>query len=97
MVIGTGLFYYKVMRVIVWLAVIVILGALSIQLYHLYKNNGSLEAKLNEAERETAALAHEAQLLKSDIGYFSESENLAKELKSKFDYKKPGEKLIKIQ
>lgn len=85
------------MRVILWLAVIVILGALSIQLYHLYRNNGALEAKLDETKTETAALADEAERLKADIGYFSDPENLAKELKSKFDYKKPGERLIKIQ
>ena len=85
------------MRVILWLAVIVILGALSIQLYHLYKNNGTLEAKLNEIKTETEVLADEAERLKADISYFSDPENLAKELKSKFDYKKPGERLIKIQ
>jgi len=80
-----------------WLAVIITLGALSIQLYHSYKNNGVFEAKLNDIKAESEALKDEAERLKADISYFSEPENLAKELKSKFDYKKPGEKLIKIQ
>lgn len=85
------------MKVIAWLVIIVILGALSIQLYHLYRNNAALETKLNDANLKSETLANEAEQLKADISYFSDPENLAKELKAKFDYKKPGEKLIKIQ
>jgi len=33
-------------------------------------------------------------VLLGDIEYFSNPKNLAKELKSKFNYKNPGEKLI---
>lgn len=82
---------------VLWLTVIVILGVVSIQLYHLYKNNAALEAKFNDTKAKSETLKDEAGRLKADIGYFSEPENLAKELKSKFDYKKPGERLIKIQ
>ena len=85
------------MRIIVWAAVAVILGVLSLQLYRLYKNNGVLEAELNKSLDEVQALTNESERLKADISYFSEPENLAKELKAKFDYKKPGEKLIKVQ
>ena len=85
------------MKVIAWLVIIVILGALSIQFYNLYKSNNTLDAKLKETESEVRTLTGEAEQLKADISYFSDPENLAKELKAKFDYKKPGEKLIKIQ
>ena len=85
------------MKFIVWVGVAVILGLLSTQLYRLYKNNGILEAELNKSQEEVQVMTNEAERLKADISYFSEPDNLAKELKAKFDYKKPGEKLIKVQ
>ncbi|NCO15467.1 hypothetical protein GW816_00990 [Candidatus Wolfebacteria bacterium] len=42
------------------------------------------------------ALLKENADLQSDIEYFSHPENLEKELKSRFNYKKPGEKMMII-
>lgn len=74
-----------------------ILGVLSLQLYRIYFSNKSAETALSEVNINLEKLKKENAGLLNDIGYYSEPENLAKELKSKFDYKKPGEKLIKIQ
>ena len=87
----------SLMRIIVWMAAIILLGFLSAQLYRIYVNNDQLAKKLEAVNMEVKKLEKEGEELQTDIGYYAEPENLAKELKSKFDYKKPGEKLIKIQ
>ncbi|MDO8466530.1 MAG: hypothetical protein Q7S83_00075 [bacterium] len=85
------------MKIGVFLASILIAVFLSIQLFNFYKGNSILSLKLEEAVAESDRLGRESMQLKADLEYFSEPENLAKELRAKFDYKKPGEKLIKIQ
>lgn len=85
------------MRIGVFLASILIAIFLGIQLFNFYKGNSGLSLKLEEALAESKKLGVENVQLKADLEYFGEPENLAKELKSKFDYKKPGETLIKIQ
>lgn len=85
------------MKIVVWFAAILILAAISVQLYNLYVGNGTLLSDLQKAKEKATLLREENTQLKADVEYFSEPENLAKELKAKFDYKKPGEKLIKIQ
>ena len=81
----------------VWFAALVIMGFLGSQLYNLYTGNSELSRRLETANIEAQKLTLEHEKLQADLSYFSESENLAKELKARFDYKKPGEKLIKIQ
>jgi len=85
------------MKIVVWFAAVLILAAISVQLYNLYTGNGTLLSDLEKARGKAALLKEENTRLKADVEYFSEPENLAKELKARFDYKKPGEKLIKIQ
>ena len=85
------------MRFLIWLAAIAILGGITVQLYHLYRNNSEIGNRLEEARAAAKELGAEKDKLEADLDYFSQPENLAKELKEKFDYKRPGEKLIKIQ
>ncbi len=85
------------MKLGVILASIVIAIFLGIQLFNFYQSNSQLSAKLKTASAEAVTLQSDNAKLKADLEYFAEPENLAKELKAKFDYKKPGEKLIKIQ
>lgn len=73
-----------------------VLGMAGFQLYRLYNQKNELTAKLDSIEAEINKLTSENQDLQADILYFSDPENLAKDLKSKFDYKRPGEKLIII-
>jgi len=76
---------------------LVVMSGLTIQLYNLYKSNAELRTRLAEAREEEEYLSKEQTQLQADMSYFANPENLAKELKAKFDYKRPGEKLIKIQ
>ncbi len=85
------------MRIGVILASVLIAIFLGIQLFNFYQSNSELSSKLKTASAEAVTLQSDNAKLKADLQYFAEPENLAKELKAKFDYKKPGEKLIKIQ
>lgn len=85
------------MKIGVIFASVLIAVFLGVQLFNFYKSNSELSVKLKTASAETVSLQSENEKLKADLLYFTEPENLAKELKAKFDYKKPGEKLIKIQ
>ena len=73
------------------------MGFLGVQFYNLSIGNAAAKKELGKAIAEAKALAEENERLLADVEYYSEPENLAKEFRAKFDYKKPGEKLIKIQ
>ncbi len=85
------------MRLFIWAAAILFVSFLSFQLVRLYSRNSELDAKATVLGNEIQLLDQENKTLQADAQYLAEPENLAKELKSKFDYKRPGEKLIKIQ
>ena len=82
---------------VVWGIAVAILGVMSVQLFRIIVDDDRVGANLDKARTEAQALKSENEQLQSDINYFSKPENLIKEFKAKFDYKKPGEKLIKIQ
>ena len=60
-------------------------------------NNADIGSRLDSARNEAENLTYEQIRLQADVEYLAIPENLAKELKTKFDFKRPGEKLIKIQ
>lgn len=71
--------------------------ALIFQIWNLGGENRRLGAELETLASEAKTLSAENSELQGDIEYYAEPENLGKELKSRFDYKRPGEELIKIQ
>ena len=82
---------------VVWGIAVAILGVMSAQLFRIIVDDSRVSVNLYKARAEAQMLKSENEQLQSDINYFSKPENLIKEFKAKFDYKKPGEKLIKIQ
>lgn len=75
---------------------VLLLGAAGFQLYNLYRQKSQLRREAAAAAAEYQKLSNENGVLQADLGYFSNQENLSKDLKSKFDYKRPGERLIII-
>lgn len=75
------------------LGVLVFLGwgiyQLSVQRFALEKRAGELKAQVD-------ALKDSAEKTRAEIDYFSNQENLEKEAKSQFNFRKPDEKLIII-
>jgi len=75
-------------------SILVVALVLSRQLFQLYQQNRSLSAVLANLNARVDNFTKENKELYADIKYFSEPENLLKSLRSQFNYKKPGEKLI---
>ena len=81
---NAGILFLLVAAAIIW------------QLYQLYLQNRVSSEVLSEIEAKTNALNQENLNLQADLNYFSDPNNLEKELKARYNYKKPGEKLIII-
>lgn len=79
-----------------WLIIILslVLIGVSAQVYLILKESNGLKEDLDDLNGRMEALAKENTNLKSDIEYFSNPENLEKELKSRFNYKEMGEKMM---
>lgn len=84
------------MRRLITIIVLVVTGALILASGRLYFSNRSMSASAASLRERLAALADDSRNLKSDLEYLKIPENLEKELRSRFNYKKPGEKLIII-
>ena len=64
------------------------------QFYQLYLQYRGLKNEYSAVNAKWDFLNDENAGLQADLIYFSESENLEKELRSRLNYKKSGEKLI---
>jgi cell division protein FtsL len=83
-------------KALIYLILLSVLAAAGFQFYRLYNQKRQIAEELTRAEQKISKLEEEKKNLLADLEYFSDPENLAKDLKSKFDYKRPGEKMIII-
>ncbi len=82
------------MRLAIIGLLILVLTAVSAQVYFIFKERNELKADISVLNSRIESLTKENAGLRSDIEYFSHPENLQKELKSKFNYKLPDEKML---
>jgi len=82
------------MQRVLRISLFVVLVAFLWQLYQLYSEYRELNNEHLIIDGEWSVLQKEQASLKADLDYFSESENLEKELRGRYNYKEPGEKLI---
>lgn len=82
------------MKIIISAISIIVLIALAAQIYFIYRERNQLRDKFQDLSAKLDNLANENEKIKSDIDYYSKSENLLKELRQKFNYKKTDEGLI---
>jgi len=83
-------------RLLTVFVLIVILLVILTQIYLILKERYELKKELAGLNERLNLLVKENQTLKSEIEYFSNPENLEKELRSKFNYREPGEEMIII-
>ena len=65
--------------------------------YHIYNANlvrADLAGKLGNLQSSVEGIEKDNEKLKGDIEYFSDPHNLEKELRSRFNYRAPNEKMI---
>lgn len=77
-------------------ALIIVIAFLGWGLFNLDRQNRRLESKVDNLNANAETLEKENRTLKENIDYFGHPENLIKELKSLFNYRQPGEKLMII-
>lgn len=82
------------MRRLISIIVLIVGGALFFAAGQLYFSNRSLSSAAAVLQARLSALSIDSRNLKSDLNYLQIPENLEKELRSRFNYKNPGEKLI---
>lgn len=82
------------MKNIIYLVFVIVFSAVAYQIY-------TVDSDRRELRREMATIVEEINLVESDstrlhkqIDYFSEPRNLEKELRARFNYRLPYEKLI---
>ncbi len=76
---------------LIFLLIIVFLG---LEAYGSLSQHNNLNSELSKINIEYEALTQDNQKLNYQIEYFSDPRNLEKELRSKFNYRYPNEKLI---
>ena len=84
------------MKIFTVIIISIVLLAVLVQSYFIIKERNRLKTDLDNLNNRLQALLGENADLRSDIEYFSHPENLEKELKSRFNYKKPDEKMLII-
>jgi len=84
------------MKIFINVLLAAIIGVLGWQSINLYQQYSVLSDSSQKITAESEALAKENANLDSDIEYFSDPDNLEKELKGKTNYKDPEEKMIVI-
>ncbi len=66
------------------------------QAAEIYRYSRALDGELSGITEKKSVIERENERLKGDIEYFSNSANLEKELRARFNYKKLGEKMLII-
>ncbi|MEE8131933.1 MAG: septum formation initiator family protein [Candidatus Paceibacterota bacterium] len=84
------------MKIIVVIVIVIVIVMLLTYIYFSFQEQRQLKENLSNLSAQIKTLVEENKHLKSEIEYFSEPENLEKELKTKFNYRKPGEKMMII-
>jgi len=64
--------------------------------YSLQSENNQLNAELIQVKKNLAELKKESKNLQDQVDYYQVPENVLKEYRSQFNYKKPGEKMFII-
>jgi cell division protein FtsB len=81
----------KNVLVAIFLALLVFVGA---ELKSIFEEKNSIAAQFAEMEKELERARAERGRLEADLLYISVPENLEKELRSRFHYQDPGEKVL---
>lgn len=75
-------------------ALVIFLIFLSVQIVKFSGRRGAARATYDEAKTEYDSMVADHASLEEDFRYYSDPENLSKELRSRFNYTLPGEKIL---
>ncbi len=83
----------KIFSIVILCVLLVLVG---IQIFSFFRQEKGLNATLADAESRLAKAQQDEASLSATMQYLRNPANLAKELRSEFNYKKPGETMIII-
>jgi len=78
----------------IYIVFIILFLAMAFEIYSLDKDRRSLSREMANIGNELELIEKDNSNLNDQIDYFSEPRNLEKELRSRFNYRLPFEKLI---
>ena len=84
----------SIKRVGVILILLLAIGAVWVQMFLTFRELGTLRKDQASASAQLKKLVAENQTLERDIQFYAIPENLTKEARERFNYKKPGEHMI---
>lgn len=84
------------MRIAFYLVILGLVVLFGLEVYRLNSQRLELSDRASGVAGQVRSLEEENERLAADTEYFSDIQNLVKELKGLFNYRKPGEKLFII-
>jgi len=84
------------MRTAILIILVVALIAISWQVFSMAKENQRVKNDFKKLTNQFESVKKENESLKEELNYYANPENLLKELRSRFNYKISGEKMIII-
>lgn len=84
------------MKIAIAIILIIILIAVLVEIYFIFSEGKKSKQDLAELNKKLETFQQENERLKAEIQYFSIPENLEKELRAKFNYREPNEKMMII-
>ena len=82
------------MRRVIYIVFAIILVGLLVQVYKMGSEGWMLRKEVKEVDKELTLVGADNSDLKEKISYYSNPRNLEKELRARFNYRLPNEKLI---
>jgi len=83
-------------RTIIIIILIILVIISGIELFFLFRDEKKVKNELSQINQKMQSLNEENQNLRAQIDYYSDPANLGKELKAKFNYRRPDEKMMII-
>jgi len=83
-------------RWLIFITLLIILVVVAFEVWQDWSRYRTLKNGLNGLEEQLEELSSSTDALAEDIDYYSDPYNLEKELRSRFNYKEPGEELMII-
>jgi len=84
------------MRIAIIAILSILLVFLVVQIWYFYSRGDSIADTLIEAQKKLDAAKTDYESLKADADYYSQTANIEKELRARFNYKLPGENMIVV-
>ncbi|KKU19182.1 MAG: hypothetical protein UX31_C0010G0025 [Candidatus Nomurabacteria bacterium GW2011_GWA1_46_11] len=84
----------KMQKIIIYAASLIVMTYLGYQVYILQSERLAIKGEFDEIQGQYGELQSDNERLQGDIEYLSDPHNLEKELRARFNYRSPNEKLI---